>query len=179
MPTTAYLAPAFILFLEVGLPFGLFVPGGDTLLLALGALAGEGQLGLFPLLPLLFLGSYLGHGLGYALGRALGPKVKVRFPQGLWRRAERFLLRFGPSTLLVAPFVPGLRTVVPFLMGALGFPLLAYLVLSALGSLLWTHGLVLLAYFLGQRVSPWLLWPALFLLALSPLLRRKARAPGG
>ncbi|TFU16844.1 DedA family protein [Thermus tengchongensis] len=173
MPATAYLVPALILFLEVGLPFGLFVPGGDTLLLALGALAGEGKLNLLPLLPLLFLGSYLGHGVGYALGRALGPKVRTLFPRELQRRAERFLFRFGPSTLLVAPFVPGMRTVIPLLMGALGFPWLPYLLLAALGSLLWTQGLVLFAYFLGERLPVWLLWPILLLLALLPFLRRK------
>ncbi|MDW8357258.1 MAG: alkaline phosphatase, partial [Thermus sp.] len=63
----AYLLPALVLFLEVGFPLGFLVPGGDTLLLFLGALAGEGKLSLFPLLPLLFLGSALGHLLGYAL----------------------------------------------------------------------------------------------------------------
>jgi membrane-associated protein len=47
-----YLTPPLLLFLEVGFPFGLLVPGGDTLLLFLGALAGEGKLALFPLLPL-------------------------------------------------------------------------------------------------------------------------------
>ncbi|GLV47518.1 alkaline phosphatase [Thermus sp. LT1-2-5] len=168
----AYLAPTLVLFLEVGFPFGLFVPGGDTLLLALGALAGEGQLRLFPLLPLLFLGSLLGHGVGYALGRVLGKRVQERLPQELLARTRRILHRFGPTALLLAPFVPGVRTALPFLMGTLGFPLPRYLFLSALGSLLWTHGLVLFAYFLGQKVSPWLLWPALILLALLPLLRR-------
>ncbi|WP_018111744.1 DedA family protein [Thermus igniterrae] len=167
---------ALLLFLEVGFPFGLLVPGGDTLLLALGALAGEGRLSLFPLLPLLFLGSFLGHGVGYGLGKALGPKIRERLPEGTRKRAEGVLLRFGPSALLLAPFVPGLRTAIPLLMGALGFPLPAYLLLSAVGSLLWTQGLVLLAYFLGQRVSPWLLWPALFLLALLPLLWRRRKS---
>ncbi|GAA5334330.1 MULTISPECIES: DedA family protein [Thermus] len=169
----AYLAPAFVLFLEVGFPFGLFVPGGDTLLLALGALAGEGRLSLFPLLPLLFLGSFLGHGVGYAIGRALGKEVRRRLPEALLARAEKVLMRFGPTTLLLAPFLPGVRTALPLLLGALGFPLALYLVLAALGSLLWTQGLVLFAYFLGQRVSPWLLWPLLLLLALLPLLRRR------
>ena len=74
MNALLFLAP-LSLFLETGLPIGLFVPGGDTLLLALGALAAEGRLEAFPLLPLLFLGSFLGHLLGYALGQhlPLGP----------------------------------------------------------------------------------------------------------
>lgn len=173
MSLWAYLLPALLLFLEVGFPFGLFVPGGDTLLLALGALAGQGKLALFPLLPILFLGSYLGHGMGYGLGRTLGPRVLKRFPKRLSQQAAGLLNRFGPSALLVAPFVPGLRTAVPFLLGALGFPWLPYLALTALGSLLWTQGLVLLAYFLGEKLPPWFLWPALLLLALLPLLRRK------
>jgi len=113
--------------------------------------------------------------VGYALGRALGPRVKTRFPEELRRRAERLLLRYGPSALLIAPFVPGMRTVTPFVLGALGFPLLPYLLLSALGSLLWTQGLVLLAYFLGQKVSPWILWPSLLLLVLLPALSRKPK----
>ena len=95
------------------------------------------------------------------------------------------MARFGPFALLLAPFVPGLRTLVPLLFGALGFPLLPYLLLSALGSLLWTQGLVLFAYFLGQfayflgqRLPAWLLWLGLFLLALLPLLARKRKLQG-
>lgn len=171
-----YFLPALLLFLEVGFPFGLLVPGGDTLLLALGALAGEGRLSLFPLLPLLFLGSYLGHAVGYGLGRILGQKLLERFPEHLRELAIRLLSRFGPSALLLAPFVPGMRTAVPFLLGTMGFPWLPYLLLTALGSLLWTQGLVLFAYFLGERLPAWLLWPILLLLALLPLLRRKPKA---
>ncbi len=55
MSLWAYLLPALLLLLEVGFPLGVFVPGGDTLLLALGALVGKEKLSLFPLLPLLFL----------------------------------------------------------------------------------------------------------------------------
>ena len=174
----AHLTPALVLFLEVGFPFGLFVPGGDTLLLALGALAGEGRLALFPLLPLLFLGAFLGHGVGYGIGRRLGPSLRKRFPPELLRKGEGVLARFGPSALLLSPFVPGLRTLVPLLFGALGFPLLPYLLLSALGSLLWTQGLVLLAYFLGRELPSWLLWSALALLALLPLWARRPRRQG-
>jgi membrane-associated protein len=173
-----YLTPPLLLFLEVGFPFGLLVPGGDTLLLFLGALAGEGKLALFPLLPLLFLGAFLGHGVGYGVGRWLGPPIRRRFSPELVRRGEGLLARFGPFALLLAPFVPGLRTLVPLLFGALGFPLLPYLLLSALGSLLWTQGLVLFAYFLGQRLPAWLLWLGLILLALLPLLARKRKPQG-
>jgi len=95
------------LFLETGLPIGLFVPGGDTLLLALGAWAAEGSLRPFPLLPLLFLGSFLGHLLGYALGRYGGKTLRRRFPEDLWRKGERLALRFGPLVLLLAPFIGG------------------------------------------------------------------------
>ena len=102
MSLWAYLWPALLLLLEVGFPLGVFVPGGDTLLLALGALAGKEKLSLFPLLPLLFLGSFLGHGLGYGLGRILGPKLLKRFPERLRPGANRFLNRFGPPALLLA-----------------------------------------------------------------------------
>jgi len=127
-----FLAP-LSLFLETGLPIGLFVPGGDTLLLALGAWAAEGGLEAFPLLPLLFLGSFLGHLLGYALGRYGGKALRKRFSQDLWQKGERLLLRFGPLALLLALFLGVVRTLVPFLFGALGFPLGRFLSLVAFG----------------------------------------------
>lgn len=143
MKALLFLAP-LSLFLETGLPIGLFVPGGDTLLLALGALAAEGGLEAFPLLPLLFLGSFLGHLLSYALGRYGGKALRRRFPEDLWKKGERLALRYGPLLLLLAPFIGGVRTLTPFLFGAWGFPFSRFLPLVALGSLLWTHGLFLL-----------------------------------
>lgn len=174
MKALLFLAP-LSLFLETGLPIGLFVPGGDTLLLALGALAAEGRVGLFPLLPLLFLGSFLGHLLGYAVGRWGGGHLRRRFPPSLWQKGQRFLARYGPLALLVAPFIGGVRTLVPFLMGALGFPWPLYVALAFLGSLLWTQGLFLLAYFLGQHLPPWALWGGLVLLVLLGLLLSRRR----
>ena len=109
MNALLFLAP-LSLFLETGLPIGLFVPGGDTLLLALGALAAEGGLEAFPLLPLLFLGSFLGHLLGYALGRYGGKALRRRFPEDLWKKGERLALRYGPLLLLLPgkpPLAPG------------------------------------------------------------------------
>ncbi|MGC8966883.1 MAG: DedA family protein [Thermus sp.] len=166
------------LFLETGLPIGLFVPGGDTLLLALGAWAAEGSLRPFPLLPLLFLGSFLGHLLGYALGRYGGKALRRRFPEDLWKKGERLALRFGPLVLLLAPFLGGVRTLVPFLFGAWGFPLARYLPLVALGSLLWTQGLFLLGYLLGRHLPLWAILLGLLLLGGIGLLlsRRPSRA---
>ncbi|EIA39441.1 hypothetical protein RLTM_04106 [Thermus parvatiensis] len=172
-----FLAP-LSLFLETGLPIGLFVPGGDTLLLALGALAAEGGLEAFPLLPLLFLGSFLGHLLGYALGRYGGKPLRKRFPEDLWKKGERLLSRFGPLALLLAPFVGGVRTLVPFLFGALGYPLGRFLPLVALGSLLWTQGLFLLGYFLGKHLPLWAILGGLLLLgALGLFFSRRPSRP--
>ncbi len=114
----AYLIPGLVVFLEVGLPIGLFVPGGDT---ALGVLAGEGGLSLF-------LGAFWGHLLGYRVGLAL---LKARVPE----RGEDLN---GPWALLLAPFLPGIRTAMPLLLGAMAFPLKAYIPHSPLASQAWS-----------------------------------------
>ncbi|GAB5601978.1 VTT domain-containing protein [Thermus sp. FJN-A] len=176
MKALLFLAP-LSLFLETGLPIGLVVPGGDTLLLALGALAAEGRLASFPLLFLLFLGSFLGHLLGYAVGRYGGKALRGRFPQELWKKGGRLALRFGPLVLLLAPFLGGVRTLVPFLFGAWGFPLSRFVPLVALGSLLWTQGLFFLGYFLGRYLPLWAILLGLLLLAaVGLLLSRRSRA---
>lgn len=178
MNALLFLAP-LSLFLETGLPIGLFVPGGDTLLLALGALAAEGGLEAFPLLHLLFLGSFLGHLLGYALGRYGGKALRRRFPEDLWKKGEHLALRYGPLLLLLAPFIGGVRTLTPFLFGAWGFPFSRFLPLVALGSLLWTHGLFLLGYFLGQHLPLWAILLGLLLLGgIGLLLSRRPYSAG-
>lgn len=180
-----YLTPAALLFAETGFLFGLFVPGGDTLLITLGLLAGKGQMSLVWLLPLLFVGSLLGHSLGYFWGRRLGPGLARRVPEMYLKRTQRFLERYGGVAIVLAPQIPYLRTLMPFVAGASGFPWRRYFWLSLLGSLIWTQLITLVGYFLAEVLPGWAVFSIVFGLigiGISPYLlkwyRRSRRARG-
>jgi membrane-associated protein len=138
---------------ETGFLLGFFLPG-DSLLIAVGLLAAAKQLELSWALLALFLGSLLGNNLGYYLGRRLGlallDRAKVR--RADLERARRFMARFGPLSILIGPYIPVFRAVVPFMCGTLRMPWLRFFALSLLGSLLWTQGLTLAAYYVGSKI---------------------------
>ncbi|RIH86627.1 putative membrane protein [Meiothermus luteus] len=148
-----YLGIFATVFVETGLLVGFFLPG-DSLLIAVGLLAAAKKMQLPLALLALLLGSVLGNNLGYYLGRRWGPPLLRRArlkPEDL-ERTRRFMARFGPASLLIGPYVPVFRAVVPFLCGTVRMPWPRFFVLSLLGSLLWTQGLTLLAYYVGSRI---------------------------
>ena len=168
MEVWPYLIPAALLIGETGFLAGLFVPGGDTLLLALGVLAGEGELHLGLLLAVLFVASVVGHNLGYAWGRWLGPKALERIPEKYLTQVNSLYARYGSALVMISPLIPVLRTFTPFVMGAVGMPWLRYFALSLLGTLAWTQGITLLGYFLGRVLPHWAVLLLVFgLLALA------------
>ncbi|RDI96601.1 DedA family protein [Meiothermus sp. QL-1] len=148
-----YLGIFATVFVETGFLVGFFLPG-DSLLIAVGLLAAAGKLGLSPALLALLLGSVLGNNLGYYLGHRLGPALlrRARVREEDVERTRRFMARFGPLSLLLGPYVPVFRAMVPFLCGAVRMPWPRFFLLSFMGSLLWTQGLTLLAYFVGSRI---------------------------
>jgi len=147
---------ALLLFLETGALFGLFVPGGDSLVLALGVLAGWGRLEPLTLWLALATGTMLGQWSGYYWGVRLGPSLFRKVPPEKLERARRFLARFGRWAVLAAPFVPVVRTLTPFLMGAGGTPWRAYFFWSAVAAWIWTGSLVALGYHATAWVLGWL-----------------------
>lgn len=175
MSWLAYLTPALLLFAETGFLFGLFVPGGDSMLLGLGVLASQQRLSLEWLLPLLFVGSWLGHLLGYAWGRRLGSNLAGRAPAAYIERAQRFLAQSGPVAIVLAPQIPYIRTLMPFVAGATRYPFRSYLLLCGLGSLLWVVGITLVGFFLGELLPTWAIYVLLFglltLVLLPPALK--------
>ncbi len=147
-----YLGSFAVLFAETGFLFGVVVPGGDSLLLALGGLVAAGRLELLPTLTATYAGAFFGQVLGFFWGRRLGPALERRVRPEHLERARRFVRRFGVGAVLLAPFVPVARTLVPFLMGAAGVLWGRYVLLVALASLAWSVGLVLVGYALAEGV---------------------------
>ncbi|MGK0618552.1 DedA family protein [Meiothermus cerbereus] len=148
-----YLGIFATVLVETGFLVGFFLPG-DSLLIAVGLLAAAKQLQLPWALLALFLGSLLGNNLGYYLGRQVGlallDRAKVK-PEDL-ERTRRFMARFGPLSILIGPYIPVFRAVVPFMCGTVKMSWPRFFVLSLLGSLLWTQGLTLAAYYVGSKI---------------------------
>lgn len=147
---------------ETGLLVGFFLPG-DTVLLLAGVASSHSALTVFGYrlwLPALLTGTPVcaiaGAQIGYVLGARVGPKLLAR-PGSRWlttarvQRAQRFLARFGQGKAIVmARFVPVVRTMLNPVAGALGVPARRFLCWNTLGGLLWADGVIMLGYLLGE-----------------------------
>jgi membrane protein DedA with SNARE-associated domain len=148
----------FIIFVAAGLECaafgGLLVPG-ETLVLASGFFAHEGLLNLDAVIAAAALGATIGDNIGYQLGYRLGRAwllrhgSRVGLRQESLARAEAFFVRHGAKAVFFGRFIGFARALVPFVAGASRMPFRQFLVYNALGTVLWTLGVVLLGYFLG------------------------------
>ncbi|MCL6525571.1 MAG: DedA family protein [Thermaceae bacterium] len=149
--TIGYIGIFVVVFAETGLLVGFALPG-DSLLITVGILGAAGKLQLFPAITALFIGSFLGNNLGYWLGRWAGPGLQRRVRADHLERTQLFMRRFGALSLLVGPFIPIVRALVPFVCGTLRMPYGRFLPLTLLGSLIWTVGLTLFSYWVGSKI---------------------------
>jgi membrane-associated protein len=150
---------ALIIFAETGLLVGFFLPG-DSLLFLAGFLASK-PAGLPHLpsiaivVPVLALAAFLGNQVGYLIGYSFGPAVFHR-PESRWFsqrnvvRTQQFFLRHGTKALVLARFVPIVRTFVPVMAGVGRMDRRTFVVANAIGAVLWAGGITILGYFLGQ-----------------------------
>ncbi|MER5726736.1 DedA family protein [Streptomyces sp. NPDC002138] len=172
---------ALVMFAETGLLIGFFLPG-DSLLFTAGLLcAGTtdqgATLSLLPVLAAAVVGALAGAQCGYLIGRRAGGALLARGRSPRLRegaqRAEELLERYGHAKAIVlARFVPVVRTVLNPLAGALNIPARVFILWQVLGGLVWTVGLVLAGYALGSSVPDVdrYLLPIVALIALVSLL---------
>jgi len=143
-----------VVFAETGLVVTPFLPG-DSLLFTLGALAARGGLALVPLLLVLAAAAILGDTVNYWIGQRIGPRAfaaersKIFRPEYL-RRTEQFYERYGAATIIVARFVPIVRTFAPFLAGVGRMRYARFLAYNVVGGLAWVALFVLGGYFFGN-----------------------------
>lgn len=145
-----------VVFAETGLLVGFFLPG-DTLLVAAGIFAAQGNLPLDLLLLCLAGAAIIGYQVGYAIGEHAGPRLFKRregllFKEEYVVRTQQFFDKHGGKTVLLARFVPVVRTVVPLVAGIGKMQKRKFLGYNLAGALLWTWGLTLAAYWIGQRI---------------------------
>ncbi len=150
----SYLIVFLIIFCETGLVVTPFLPG-DSLLFALGAFAGRGALDPLVLSIILTIAAIVGDTVNYWVGRFLAPKVlqhqKIKFiKQEYIERTEKFFEKYGGKTIIIARFVPIIRTFAPFMagVGSMSYP--KFLFYNVIGGLLWINSLIWAGYFFGS-----------------------------
>lgn len=143
-----------IVFCETGLVIAPFLPG-DSLLFAIGALCAVGSLNPFIIAPLLFIAAISGDNLNYWFGRTIGSKAfsnpdsKI-FKQSYLQKTQSFYTNYGSKTIVIARFVPIVRTFAPFVAGLGKMNYRTFLSFSVGGALLWIILLISAGYFFGQ-----------------------------
>ena len=143
-----------IVFAESGLLFGFFLPG-DSLLFTAGFLASRGILNLPVILVGCFLSAVAGDQVGYVFGRRVGPALFRRPESRLFKRshvekAQAYFDKYGSKTIVLARFVPVVRTFAPIVAGVGHMNYRTFVTFNILGGLLWAVGVTLLGYFLGE-----------------------------
>jgi membrane-associated protein len=166
-----------IVFLETGIVVTPFLPG-DSLLFAAGALAATGALDIRLLLVLLLVAAIGGDACNYWIGRAIGPKVFRREYRFLNRkhlvRTQEFYAKHGGKTIVLARFIPIIRTFAPFVAGVGTMAYGRFFTYNVLGGFLWVVGFLLAGYWFGNlpvvRDNFSLVIVAIILLSVLPLV---------
>ncbi|MDO8634104.1 MAG: VTT domain-containing protein [archaeon] len=151
-----YLALFAIVFAESGLFFGFFLPG-DSLLFVAGLLASQGYFKVFIVWLVIFLGAVLGDQAGYWMGKKWGRGFFVRPDSWLFNpkrliQAEAFYQKHGKKTIVLARFVPAVRTFTPIFAGISQMDYSTFVKFNVLGGFLWTTIFVAAGYFLGKTI---------------------------
>lgn len=143
-----------IIFLETGLVITPFLPG-DSLLFAAGALIAVSDFNIHLLVGLLIVAAVLGDGLNYSIGRYLGPKVfraekSFLFNPSHLLRAQSFYEKYGAKTIVIARFMPIIRTFAPFVAGIGQMNYSRFFIYNVIGGALWISSLSYAGYLLGE-----------------------------
>ncbi|MBI2609694.1 VTT domain-containing protein [Candidatus Giovannonibacteria bacterium] len=154
--TVGYLGVFGIIFAESGLFVGFFLPG-DSLLFTAGFLASQNFINIWALAFIAFGGAVLGDNFGYAFGRRIGPALFSREDSRIFKKkylhyAQSYYEKNGPPTIVLARFVPIVRTFAPILAGVGRMHYRTFVFYNLFGGFIWTFGLSFLGYFLGSVV---------------------------
>ena len=147
---------AAIVFSETGLLIGVFLPG-DSLLVTAGLLAARGYLNVYHLAPLLTLAAICGNSLGYFIGKSTGPRIfnrenSIFFNKKHAMRAHKFYEKHGRKTIVLAQFMPIIRTFAPVIAGVGGMEFRTFITFNVLGAFIWVWSMVGIGYFLGSYI---------------------------
>lgn len=147
-----------IILAETGLLLGFFLPG-DTLLFVSGFFASQGKLPLGWLLLVIIVCAIIGDNIGYSIGRRTGHRIfkkkdGIFFRKDHLIRAEKFYKEHGGKTIIMARFVPVVRTFAPLVAGVGKMPHIRFTAFNIVGAMIWGLSVTLLGYFAGGFVDP-------------------------
>ncbi len=147
---------AGIVFAESGLLIGFFLPG-DTLLLGAGILASQGNPPILWLIISIVIAAVVGDNVGYSIGRRTGHRIfkkkeSILFQHEHIERAEKFYEKHGGKTIILARFIPIVRTFAPVVAGIGKMPRRRFMFYNVFGGMIWGAGVTLLGYWFGSRI---------------------------
>jgi membrane-associated protein len=145
-----------IIFAESGMLLGFFMPG-DTLLISAGVFAAQGKLPLATLLFIVVVAAIAGDNVGYTIGRRAGHRIfrkpdGVLFRQSYVTQSEKFFERYGSKTMLLAHFIPVVRTFTPIVAGVGKMNRTQFVIFDAIGDTAWALIVTMLGYWFGSRI---------------------------
>ena len=151
-----YTALTVIVFCETGLLAGFFLPG-DSLLVTAGLVASQGKLDFLTLNALLMTAAIVGDSTGYAIGFFLGPRIfnkeeSILFHKAHVERTHRFFEKYGGKTIILARFVPIVRTFAPTVAGVGKMSYKKFISFNVVGGILWVLSMLSIGYFLGASI---------------------------
>ncbi|MDO9181977.1 MAG: DedA family protein [Bacteriovorax sp.] len=152
--TWTYLFLFIILFVETGLVIMPFLPG-DSLLFAVGAFAARGSFDFWSICVTLFLAAVLGDTVNYSIGKFFGPKIFAKKNHKLLNvqhleKAHAFYAKYGAKTIILARFIPIVRTFAPFVAGIGNMAYKKFMSYNIIGGALWIFSFIPLGYFFGN-----------------------------
>lgn len=156
LQTYSYFVIFPIVFAESGLLIGFFLPG-DSLLFTAGFLASQGYMNIWILVFGCFISAVLGDSVGYSFGHKVGRRLFHKKKSWLFRphhleKAEKFYEKHGKKTIILARFMPVVRTFAPIVAGIAKMDYKTFVTYNIIGGLLWGVGLTLAGYFLGRAI---------------------------
>ncbi len=156
--TLVYVILFLVIFAETGLVVTPFLPG-DSLLFVAGMIVAQGSLNLWLLMAILIVGAILGDTVNYHIGKFIGPKIFTDEPKNFFMKllkkehlntAQAFYEKHGGKTIIMARFVPIVRTFAPFVAGISKMNYSRFIAYNVIGGIVWVVGLTLAGYFLGE-----------------------------
>lgn len=185
-PVVSLIIISVIVFAESGLLIGFFLPG-DTLLFGAGILAAQNLLPLGWTLVAIVVSNILGNNVGYSIGRRYGPRLFTKkdgilFRQEYVHKSEVFYQKHGGKTVMLARFVPIIRTFAPIVAGIAKMDRKQFIFYNVIGAVIWGIGITLAGYFIGSRIpgienylEPVVI--GVILISVAPTLLHLAREP--
>lgn len=156
LPTIGYIGIFAVIFAESGLFIGFFLPG-DSLLFTAGFLASQGIFDIKLLSMLCFIAAVTGDSVGYAFVRHIGPRLFTREDSWLFHRkhlarAQHFYEKYGKKTIVIARFMPIVRTFAPIVAGIGNMHYRTFVTYNIIGGFLWGVGVTVTGFFLGKVI---------------------------